>query len=257
MEEQLYTELKKLATAILNENKISAQEIKERAQRLYEQATILAYAEKKEVTTKKEQKTIVTPPSVNYINEVAVTKEEVLFSDSKIEESALEMTFESNKETIEEEVLSAQAQKTKTIPILEEKKPIEVPELLHELENLTTDFDLPDFEPLQETVPKEIESKEKQDLGTPNSFLEKSKVSLNDTLSKGFQVGLNDRLAFVNQLFDGNQQDYTRVISQLNTFETLEEAQLFINKIVKPEYKNWEGKEAFEIRFLDLIERNF
>jgi len=230
MEEQLYTELKKLATAILNENKISTQEIKERAQRLYEQATILAYAEKKEITTKKEQKTIVTPPSVNYIDEVAVTKEEVL---------------------------SAQAQKTKTIPILEEKKSIEVPELLHELENLTTDFDLPDFEPLQETVPKEIESKEKQDLGTPNSFREKSKVSLNDTLNKGFQVGLNDRLAFVNQLFDGNQQDYTRVISQLNTFETLEEAQLFINKIVKPEYKNWEGKEAFEIRFLDLIERNF
>ncbi|MHB1146752.1 MAG: hypothetical protein ACYC01_04055 [Lutibacter sp.] len=81
--------------------------------------------------------------------------------------------------------------------------------------------------------------------------------SLNDALFKNnIQVGLNDRIAFVNHLFDGSQQDFNRVISQLNSFKTEEEAINFINEFVKPDY-NWSNKEEFEQRLINLIERKF
>jgi hypothetical protein len=81
--------------------------------------------------------------------------------------------------------------------------------------------------------------------------------SLNDALFKNnIQVGLNDRIAFVNQLFDGSQQDFNRVVSQLNSFKTEEEAKNFINEFVKPDY-DWSAKEEFEQRLIQLIERKF
>ncbi|MDD3720909.1 MAG: hypothetical protein PHW92_00265 [Lutibacter sp.] len=86
---------------------------------------------------------------------------------------------------------------------------------------------------------------------------ENKKRSLNDALFKNnIQVGLNDRIAFVNQLFDGSQQDFNRVVSQLNSFKTQEEAINFIEEFVKPDY-DWSNKEEFEQRLINLIERKF
>ena len=48
--------------------------------------------------------------------------------------------------------------------------------------------------------------------------------SLNDRLLANIQIGLNDRIAFVKNLFEWNQEDFNRVVSQLNTFKTEKEA---------------------------------
>ena len=81
--------------------------------------------------------------------------------------------------------------------------------------------------------------------------------NLNDVLGKGIQIGLNDRLAFIKNLFDDSTEDYQRVISQVQTMSSWEEAQSFIEQMVKPEYNQWEGKDAFEIRFYKCLESNF
>ena len=89
------------------------------------------------------------------------------------------------------------------------------------------------------------------------STQQKKAKSLNDTLAKDLQVGLNDKFAFVKHLFNNSMEDYTRVLSQLNTIDTEERSIAFINNMVKPEYNNWEGKEEYEARFTALIERRF
>ncbi|MER3319572.1 MAG: hypothetical protein RIB79_14870 [Allomuricauda sp.] len=89
------------------------------------------------------------------------------------------------------------------------------------------------------------------------STQQKKAKSLNDRLAKDLQVGLNDKLAFVKHLFNNSMEDYTRVLSQLNTIDTEERSIAFINNMVKPEYNNWEGKEEYEARFTALIERRF
>jgi len=80
---------------------------------------------------------------------------------------------------------------------------------------------------------------------------------LNDRISRGLSFGLNDRIAFIKHLFNGSDTDYNRVLSQLNTAHSEEEAFNLIDQMVKPDYNNWEGKEMYETRFKELIARKF
>lgn len=113
----------------------------------------------------------------------------------------------------------------------------------NDLEDITADFkDSPIFDKVDETI-----NKEKDD-----------KKSLNDKLkSGGLTIGLNDKLAFIKHLFDGQSGDYERVISQLNTVNSYTEAQRFIIDMVRPDYNNWEEKEEYEERFMQIIEAKF
>jgi len=82
--------------------------------------------------------------------------------------------------------------------------------------------------------------------------------SLNDQLkTQGFQIGLNDRLAFVKNLFENSIEDYDRVLSQLSTLGSFDEASDLLNTIIKPDYNNWEGQDDIEARFLEIIEQKF
>ena len=93
-----------------------------------------------------------------------------------------------------------------------------------------------------------------------NTFqkVQESKISsLNDRLNKSIAFGLNDRIGFEKKLFGGSSDDFNRVISQLNTFDNFDEAQSFVQDFVKPDYNNWEGKEEFETRFMEIVEKKF
>lgn len=112
----------------------------------------------------------------------------------------------------------------------------------NEFEELTAGFkDMPVFEAVTETKTKED-----------------TKKTLNDALKgNGLTFGLNDKIAFIKHLFDGNNEDFERVISQINTSQTFEEASTLIQNIVKPDYNHWEGKVEFEERFMGIIQSKF
>ena len=82
-------------------------------------------------------------------------------------------------------------------------------------------------------------------------------VSLNEKLAKGINIDLNDRIAFTKHLFGNDPEDYNRVLNQLITFNTFYETRDFIRDMVKPDYNNWEGKEEYEERFMEIIEKKF
>ena len=84
------------------------------------------------------------------------------------------------------------------------------------------------------------------------------KKSLNEKLKSGvLNIGLNDKIAFIKHLFDGKNEDYERVISQINTTNSIKEVQQLIHDIVKPDYNGWDGKEEVEERFMEIIESKF
>ncbi|WP_338841864.1 hypothetical protein [Flavobacterium ginsenosidimutans] len=82
-------------------------------------------------------------------------------------------------------------------------------------------------------------------------------VSLNEKLSRGFHIDLNDRIAFTKNLFGNSTEDYSRVLNQLMTFDSYSEAKDFIENMVKPDYNNWDGKEDYTERFMGIIEKKF
>ncbi|HMC01718.1 MAG TPA: hypothetical protein VKN14_11850 [Flavobacteriaceae bacterium] len=108
----------------------------------------------------------------------------------------------------------------------------------YSLEDITADFrDVPVFEPVS---------------------VDNTQKSLNDKLkSKSIVIGLNDKIAFIKHLFEGKNEDYERVLSQINTSNSFEEINKLIKTIVKPDYNNWQGKEDYEERFMELIQSKF
>lgn len=81
--------------------------------------------------------------------------------------------------------------------------------------------------------------------------------SLNDRFAqKILKFGLNDRIGFVKALFEGNQEDFNRVVSQLNTLSSLDEATEFIKTYVAPEYK-WDQQEEMAERFMTAVSTKF
>ena len=71
------------------------------------------------------------------------------------------------------------------------------------------------------------------------------------------KFGLNDQIGFEKHLFGGSSEDMNRVLSQLATFDTFEEAREFIEDMVKPDYNNWEGKDDYAARFMETVEKKF
>jgi hypothetical protein len=100
------------------------------------------------------------------------------------------------------------------------------------------------------------EEMEEEEKAIPNFEFDKE-ISINEAFAKTITFGLNDRIAFEKQLFAGSSEDLNRVVSQLSTFDTFEEAQNFIEDMVKPDYDNWEGKEEYVTRFMEIVEKKF
>lgn len=112
----------------------------------------------------------------------------------------------------------------------------------HHLEDITEGFQkMPVFDPVSK-----------------GNGVSDDKKSLNDKIKSGkLNIGLNDKIAFIKHLFDGKNEDYDRVISQLNTSVSFSDAKTFIEEIVKPDYNNWAEKEEIEERFIQIIESKF
>jgi hypothetical protein len=128
---------------------------------------------------------------------------------------------------------------------------VKVNEVPKEVEKVADIF----FEKVEETVFPEIKIETK--IETTVHKTEYKSISLNDTLIKGMNIGLNDRIAFVKHLFGGSNEDFNRVVSQISTYDSFEEVQQFIVDMVKPDYNNWHGKEDYADRFMNLIEKKF
>ncbi|MBC7847107.1 MAG: hypothetical protein H7Y10_11495 [Flavobacterium sp.] len=120
------------------------------------------------------------------------------------------------------------------------------------------DFDLPK----EITLPKETNiQKEREELLAEMELnpkdIQPKPVSLNEKLAHGISIDLNDRIGFVKNLFGNSDEDYNRVLNQLITYDNFEEARNFIEDMVKPDYSDWEGKEDYEKRFIEIIEKKF
>jgi len=205
------------------------------------------------------------------VEEVSALEEE-LEEEPEIEEEEISseesIDFEPNFELFKEEEVEAKKAKTEakqisfedmlgshSEPVFERKQSVnfavepateseveavEVPELEEEVA----------FSPAFEmSAPEEFEASEAVEETKPKFT--------NDSFAKTISFGLNDKIAFEKQLFGGSSEDLNRVISQLSTFDTFEEAENFLEDMVKPDYNNWEGKDDYVARFMEIVEKKF
>lgn len=292
MKKKLEAELISIAHRVLKlKNRSETVQLHEETKKLYDQLTVLRFYEENIAIAEKEisredLEHKLENQKVSDVLEKAVVEE-------KIEEPVVEAkTEEPVEESIIEEEVVSEAETEEEV--VEEKSLVHEDDLKQPQSVLFDDvfggdFQEPDFVKVND-VPVEVEqvaeltfeaveaskpeiaedlfeAKEeavaevKEEIiieKVPEVVFEEPKtMSLNDRLTKGINIGLNDRIAFEKKLFGGSSDDFNRVLSQLNTFDSFDEAQGFINDFVKPDYNNWDGKEEFENRFLEIVEKKF
>jgi hypothetical protein len=166
----------------------------------------------------------------------------VLFDKPKKSKEAKQISFEDLLSGIQEAPVFERIETAETT--VENPEILEVPE-----ETISKPLFELDEEEMDEEEKDEEEIKEEEEVETS--------LLTNDSFKKGISFGLNDRIAFEKNLFGGSSEDLNRVISQLSSFDSFEEAQEFIEDMVKPDYDNWEGKEEYAQRFMDVVEKKF
>ncbi len=240
MHKKIKAELVSLAHSILQlENNDDISVLHKKAQEIYEKLSVLKFVDKNMNTES---------------NSVETTKEIV----DKIEPS-----FEEEKEV-----------SSNLIEVIEDVEKLEMLldeqiEDIFEIEDTLLKDDEKEVFSVLNSLEEELKDAISADVATEmfervtkenpviEEISENRQRSLNDTLFKNnLQVGLNDRIAFVKHLFEGNQEDFNRVLSQLNSFKNENEAKDFIQKMVKPDY-DWSAKQDYEERLIILIERKF
>ena len=233
MEKKLKAELVSLAHRILQLKNQDVHELKREAQRLYEALSVLAFA-KANLSDPEEVQHIIHTLSDDTMQAIPAP---VKVQETPPPTSDAPLT---PKETTEI---------TKDIPA---SKPVE------EIEQA-----LQDLLPKKDYMKNDMEELASS-YGNLPEFERKTTINdaprgnrLNDNLHRGFKVGMNARMGYIKHLFNGDAGGYQRVISQLETFENLQEARDFLNHQVKPDYNHWEGKEDYADRFMALVERNY
>ena len=295
MHKKLAADLTSLAHSILQmKNKEDVFALKTKAHEVYEKLAVLAFVEeyinntpnpdhtKEELVTMVRNATDLIDKELPEIDTEQTLQEKVIESSESIEQEV-----ENNSSLIEEEWLqdpdiqdflervdepgpwSEEDDKIQTVGGLTndkgsgfmdfQKKQDEFDEMDLDKDGIvTTEEEIrEDIKPSNDlpTLEEELKDTISADV-VLDLFDNAQKKSLNDKLQGDIQIGLNDRIAFVKNLFGGSQEDFNRVVSQLNSFKTLKEAKKFINKIVKPDY-DWTDKEEVEERFMSIVERKF
>ena len=139
----------------------------------------------------------------------------------------------------------------------------EVAPMMETIKNMVTEMPEPEayeklFETFEETPsfePKKKENSIKQSKQEVETIPEIKNI--NDRFNKTLRIDLNDRLAFIKNLFEGDTASYEKVLSQIVTFESWEEVFNFIDVQVKTEYDNWNKNEEIADRFLAILQKNF
>lgn len=287
MKKKLEAELISIAHKVLQlKHKEDVRELHREAQRLYEKLSVLLFVEENfsdvQPTIGKKQIEEKLEHAFDYNEKIIIAQLEEELDESIL---PIENTEAKNKEItpIVETILAVEnfkeeiTEKENTSQIIENK------EDNSKSENISMDafFNQIHSKTVSEKINTETEEKTKEEKITPNEIhtsavkeifpefmsnfneitfervIEKPVSNLNDKISRSVGLSLNDRMAFEKNLFDGSTEDLNRVLSQLETFKSYQEAKDFIEEMVKPDYNNWLGREDYEERFMEYIISKF
>lgn len=220
-----------------------------------------------EITNQKIVDEVIIVEEIENVLEEEIEEEEI----SEVTDESAEIKFQEEETDVEEPTAIEESNKVGFMRAfeLDIENEIEEPKKSEAVQISFEDFLGGDYsdtlfikaDQIEETqTPISFEIPVSDDLQEEESVSEKNETkvtTLNDKLSKGINIDLNDRIAFVKHLFANSDEDYNRVLNQLITYDNFEEAQNFIDDMVKPDYNSWEGKEDYSQRFIEIIEKKF
>ena len=286
MKKRLEAELISIAHRILKlKNRSELDQLYKETQKLYETLSVLKFYQDNFESVKSDVSEEVLEEKLQQSNEVEAVPETLAEVKAEVVEPMVEAEPEIEEKAEEEVIVSEEPEVLEEEETLEKEPEEEI--VADEEPSFKPSFELEEDDEEVENEPAKTASEEKLEdhIGKyadpvfvkpnevslfPENHLEtKEEIkaaipteqpkssALNEAISKSIAIGLNDRIGFVQHLFNDSNEDFNRVISQLNTFDTFEEAKNFINEMVIPDYNYWVGEEDYIERFMEIVEKKF
>ncbi|MBT8274134.1 MAG: hypothetical protein KJO77_10025, partial [Bacteroidia bacterium] len=210
MKKKLESELISIAHRILKlKGKEDVNKMYDEVSKLYEKLTVLKFAQD---NFEDDMPTIGSDSSFfdmldeafnNKVTDTIEVEDKVYINlDETEEDEIMEPVMEKIKD-----IVAQMPQETQQVDEIIENVTANQEEAKSDFQDLSADFqEIPVFEPVAKTG-------------------DDSQKSLNDRLKGGsINIGLNDKLAFIKHLFNGESKDYERVLSQLSTSVSYKDA---------------------------------
>lgn len=206
----------------------------------------------------------------------SIEQGEMVTDTSNVENIITEIKNEAAVEEKQEQSILAEINDRRKIveinkPVSEEKEHLKSDESFENLEAYNHDKKIKlanikglkavqslfDDDHLERELPKEKPApvEKKEDVGSilktniPTDFMEAEKKK------PEFKLDLNDRIAFTKTLFGGSQSELNEVVSNLNSFRTLEEAKEYLSDLYYS--KKWNKVDEYAQRLWILVENKF
>ncbi len=112
---------------------------------------------------------------------------------------------------------------------------------------------------LFDEIPVGVEQKESLYDKLKKSSPEKSladKLSVSRLADLKKSIGINEKFKFVNDLFEGNLQEYNSCIDAINNESRFEDAEAYLNKLLGSKY-HWDKESEVYVSFISLVQRKF
>ena len=221
-----------------NLNNSEIEELTENAQELYERLIVLRH---KSYETFGEPTATIVEDKIAEVPTEVIEKEiipEPIIETPTVDEDPI-MSFDFSESMPEPEVVK-EAPKTETIE-----------------------------EPINEVVEETILAVE--DVTSLNDSMSQNTSSLNDTFKSSGSladrlnnskidslkttIGINEKFAFISDLFAGSNENYNEAIARLDTCQSADDAKMILNELSID--NNWDLEHPTAMSFIDLVERRF
>lgn len=173
------------------------------------------------------------------------------FSAEKSEIYQTETREQSENLTIRE---SVQEQENDLFEYTSEEKPENSIDETQKKEKPKNMEGLFEFDPVYQNTTGDLFSLVEE--STPHTSKQPNKT-IHDIFNKKLSLDLNTKIAFAMHLFANSTDNLLKVVDHINSLESYEDAEAYIQKDIKPKYNQWEGKEHYEKHLMRLIKQKF
>lgn len=177
---------------------------------------------------------------------------QVVQEEAETENSDVGPVAEENKEESDPEEMAPEE------AFASQKEPEEEPEKDMLQQRVPEPEEMPADVPESENGQTEEPAERSRTVNDTVAQKEEKRPSLNEILAASdVKMDLNDRIAFINHLFDGDAEAFETSVSYIFSLTDIDVANEYIIEILKPSYNNWFEKEKYERRFAEIVLRHF
>jgi hypothetical protein len=158
---------------------------------------------------------------------------------------------------LESEALSSKTEIAEKVIV--EETPVQTSQQTHSMDDLHMHIS-------EVQVQKQVESTFEETISEEQTLHQKLSAQVkehsiadslkNNYFNREFTFSLNEKILFIQQLFNGDEKDFNKVIAHLSTLDSMEEVDFYLCATCFMQY-DWENKVDAKSQFYQMLESRF